>query len=318
MPISATPLPNRPEMIITTSARMAPTRALYRVRHLTRYRYGDWVPCSHHKLHLLPRTLPGQFCRRAQISVQPDPARRRDGHDYFGNPVTYVTLEQAHNDIDIVSELVVEVTRPPPPDLSATPAWDSLRTVARGLGGPGEADAIAQFTFDSPFVTAGPDLADYARPSLWPGRPVGEALQDLVRRIHNDFTFDPHATTIATPLSEVMAHRRGVCQDFAHVMIGAIRSFGLPARYVSGYLRTLPPPGQPRLIGADASHAWVSAWCGSDLWVDFCPTNNRIADTDYITLAWGRDFEDVSPVRGVIIGSAWHELNVAVDVEPLE
>ena len=162
-----------------------------------------------------------------------------------------------------------------------------------------------------------PGLTEYAKVSFTPGRPIAEAAFDLITRIHQEFVFDPVATTIATPLAEVLATKRGVCQDFAHLTIGCLRGLGLAARYVSGYLRTVPPPGKPRLVGADASHAWVSVWCGGDLWLDLDPTNGMRGSTDMVTLAWGRDYDDVSPMRGVLIGSGSQDLTVEVDVEPL-
>ncbi|MCW2247576.1 transglutaminase-like putative cysteine protease [Azospirillum fermentarium] len=289
---------------------------LYRCRHTTRYDYGEAVPVSHHMVHLAPRPRPGQTVHWHRLTVSPGAAVMAEVLDYFGNPVSYLAVQEPHRVLDITTQMEVTVDTPPPFDAAATPPWEAVRDEAAAVPGDRAAD-IVQFLFDSLLVRPLPEMTAYAAPSFPPGRPAGEAMVDLMRRIHADFTFDPMATTVATPLAEVMAKRRGVCQDFAHLLCGMLRGFGIPARYVSGYLRTLPPPGQPRLVGADMSHAWVSAWWGGG-WIDLCPTNNRLADADYITLAWGRDYDDVSPVRGVIIGGYGHHLTVEVDVEPLD
>lgn len=290
----------------------------YRCRHVTRYHYGEEVPVSHHMAHLTPRPHPLQRCRRSLLTVTPSPAVRTDLVDYFGNPMTYLAVQAPHNELTIAAESEIEVVAAPPWDLAATPAWEMLQINPHTRGEANDGGEIMQFAFDSVLVQADPELADYAAPSFEADRPIGAAAFELMRRIYHDFTFDPTATTISTPLAEVMANRRGVCQDFAHLLIGCMRSLRLPARYVSGYLRTLPPPGKPRLVGADVSHAWGSAYCGGGRWLDLCPTNGRIADQDFITLAWGRDFDDISPVRGVIHGSSRHGMRVEVDVEPLD
>ncbi|MGQ9370820.1 transglutaminase family protein [Azospirillum sp. A39] len=300
------PLPDPPD---------APAPALYRCRHVTAYDYGEAVPLSHHLVHLVPRPLPHQRCRSSRLSVEPRPTVRSDRTDYFGNPVTYIAVQEPHRRLTIAAEHVVEVTAAPPP--AGSPAWEEVRERLARLPDPDDAVDIAQYAFDSTLVRVTADLAAYAAPSFPPGRPVAEAACHLMHRIHTEFAFDPTATTVATPLAAVMANRRGVCQDFAHVLVGCLRARGLAARYVSGYLRTLPPPGQPRLVGADVSHAWASVWCG-DGWLDLCPTNDRIVDRDFITVAWGRDYDDVSPMRGVLVGGAGHGLSVQVDVEPLE
>lgn len=285
----------------------------YRCRHLTHYDYGDVVPVSHHLVHLRPRADARQRCHGFRLLVEgPNAPLTADHEDHFGNPVTYIAVQEPHRTLSITAESEMEVLPPAPLEPGDTPPWESL------VGGPGDAATVAQFAFDSALVRATPELAAFAQPAFPPGRPVAEAALELMRRIHADFTFDPTATTVATPLAEVLAKRRGVCQDFAHLLIGGLRAMELAARYVSGYLRTIPPPGRPRLVGADASHAWVSVWCGGDVWLDLCPTNGRIADEDYITIAWGRDYDDVSPVRGIILGGGGHGLTVQVDVEPLE
>lgn len=316
------PSPNRPDAAPPASppaTAPAPvpggTAVRYRAIHRTRYDYGEEVPVSHHLAHLQPRPHARQRCRRAHLTVGPAPAVRTDFSDYFGNPVTYVAVQEPHRYLEVCSEIEVEVRQPLPFDGAATPPWDELRHLARALSGADDSTLVGQFVFDSNLIKCSPDLAAYAKPSFPAGRPIGLAVIDLNTRIHREFAFDPTATTVATPLGEVLERRRGVCQDFAHLSVGCLRSLGLPARYVSGYLRTLPPPGKPRLVGADVSHAWLSAWCGGDTWIDLCPTNGRLADADFITLAWGRDFDDVSPVRGVILGGANQGLQVSVDVE---
>lgn len=290
----------------------------YRIRHVTSYDYGEDVPVSHHLLHLTARPHPRQRVRRSLLTVEPMPAVRSDRTDYFGNTVTYVAVQEPHRSFAITAESEVEVFAPRQFDPAVSPPWEEVRDSLGHLMGPDDGAEIGQYAFDSVLVVSSPALIDYARVSFPPGRPVAEAGIDLMHRIHKEFAFDPAATTVATPLHDVMRLRRGVCQDFAHVTIGCLRAVGLPARYVSGYLRTLPPPGRPRLVGADVSHAWASLWCGPMGWLDLCPTNDCIANQDFITVAWGRDYDDVSPARGVLLGGAGHGLTVSVDVEPFE
>jgi len=217
--------------------------------------------------------------------------------------------------VEASSELEVQAVAHP--IFSECPSWETVRDTVPSDHTPDGLDAY-QFVFDSIRVSAKPDLADYARQSFPRERPLLEAVFDLTTRIYQDFRFDPKATEVTTPVETFFEKRRGVCQDFSHLQIACMRSLGLPARYVSGYLRTLPPPGKARLVGADASHAWSSAWCPGFGWVDFDPTNNCIPTDGHITLAWGRDYSDVSPIRGVLLGGAKHSLKVGVDVMPLE
>jgi len=290
----------------------------YRTRHTTRYEYGEGVSVSQHIVHLLPRENPRQVCARAELSISPEPSVRNEWRDYFGNPEAYFAVQEPHRTLIIESRIELQVMPPAQFDPAATMSWEEVSKQVRSPRKPDAIDAN-QFLFDSVMVRASPELAEYAAPSFEAGRPAAEAALDLMRRIYNDFTFDSSATTVATPLTEVLEHRRGVCQDFAHLGVGCLRSMGLPGRYVSGYLRTHPPPGRPRLIGADMSHAWFSVWCGDEIgWLDLDPTNDKPVDADYITLAWGRDYNDVSPVRGVILGGWGHTLSVQVDVEPLD
>jgi transglutaminase-like putative cysteine protease len=288
----------------------------YRVRHSTRYRYGQPVTLSYHLAHLLPRNTDTQWVSAYRLEVSPPPASRREDVDYFGNPFVYFAYETPHNELTVETDLKITVTPRPAVAPEVTSDWLAL---VRMLAAPTGADIEAsEFSYDSALITSAPIFAEFARPSFPPGRPVLAGGIDLMKRIHRDFTFDATATDIATPLDEVMREKRGVCQDFAHLFIVAIRSLGLSARYVSGYIRTSPPPGKARLQGADASHAWTSLYCGDAGWIDLDPTNNLIVGTDHVTLAWGRDFDDVSPLRGVLTGGNPQVLKVGVDMEPLE
>jgi transglutaminase-like putative cysteine protease len=263
---------------------------------------------SHNVAHLTARNCPRQTCLRNEFWVSVAPAVSAAQLDFFGNPVRFFTIQEPHRELSVNAVNVVQVhpTEAPAP-------WDQARDLVRNGRETWMIDAY-QFVFDSPYVRCDPALADYALPSFPPGRPLLEAVLDLTRRIHSDFTFDPTATTVATPLTDVLSLRRGVCQDFAHLEIGCMRSLGLAARYVSGYLLTNPPPGQQRLVGADASHAWLSVYCPWSGWVDIDPTNNLIPGNEHIVLSWGRDYDDVSPIKGVILGGGPHTLTVAVDV----
>ncbi len=290
---------------------------IYRVRHLTTYNYLEPVLVAHHLAHLTPRSFAGQTCGRSAIRVTPTPATLDDqGTDYYGNPVTLFTLQDPHKKLTVEAVSRVEV-RPrilPAPD--ETPPWEWVADWLNNARGPEGLEAV-EFRFDSPFVRANDVLAAYAAPSFPAGRPILAALTDLTGRIFRDFTYDPSATTVATPLARVLTDRRGVCQDFAHLGIGCLRAMGLSARYVSGYLLTRPPPGQEKLVGSDASHAWLASYIPGFGWVDMDPTNDCLPGMEHITTAWGRDFGDVSPLRGVVLGGGDQSLNVAVDVEPI-
>jgi len=237
--------------------------------------------------------------------------------DYFGNATLFFTIQEPHPKLSVTAQNLVEVTPPilTPPD--QTIAWElAAANVSQNLSTEG-LDAY-QYVFNSCYIKVGTPLLEYSRPSFPPGKPLLECVLDLTRRINQEFQYDPQATTIATPLAEVLTHRRGVCQDFAHLEIGCLRALGLPARYVSGYLLTQPPKGQERLVGADASHAWLSVFCPGVGWIDVDPTNNQITQEKHITIAWGRDYEDVSPIKGIILGGGRHSVRVAVDVIPVE
>jgi transglutaminase-like putative cysteine protease len=287
---------------------------LYEVRHSTRYEYEADVTVSHHLLRLSPRALPHQRCLGFELQVDPSPSALHYHTDYFGNTVATLTIEYSHNTFSVESRSRVNIrpTTPPTP-ADETLAWDEYAVPPGDDITAGE-PMVQEYLFDSPLIRRHNDLLDYALPSFPKGRPVVEAVSDLTARIFADFAFDPKATTVATPLKDVLRLRRGVCQDFAQLQIGCLRSVGLPARYVSGYLETIPPRGKEKLVGADASHAWVSFFCPDIGWIDVDPTNNVFPSDRHITVAWGRDYSDVSPIRGVILGAGGHELKVSVDV----
>jgi len=285
----------------------------YQITHRTSYVYTSEVTVSQHIARLHPRTFPGQTCLAHELEIVPKPSQITTHKDYFGNTTHFFTIAGAHRELTVTTRSTAEVVAREWPQPDKTPAWETL-IEPRETSLPLEAH---EFIFPSAYVPHLPALADYARPSFPPGRPLLEAAADLMRRIFTEFTFDPTATTIATPLETVLQKRRGVCQDFAHLQIGCLRSLGLPTRYVSGYLETLPPPGKTKLVGADASHAWLQLYVPGFGWVDLDPTNNILAGARHITLAWGRDFDDVSPIRGVIEGGGKHSLSVAVDVSPI-
>lgn len=294
----------------------------YHVLHETRYDYGSPVSLSQQQLHLSPRILAWQQVEEQCVDIEPTPSWRRDGLDAFGNPVTWVAFHAPHDSLLIRSVMTVAVEPHLPGDLKNSPPWEAVRDrLAYDATDPQPADLDAtRFLFESPHVRIKHELADYAADCFPPGKPLLLCVQALMAKIFTEFTFDPEATTVSTPVLDVLENKRGVCQDFAHLMIACLRALGLAARYVSGYLLTRPPPGKPRLIGADASHAWVSVYVpGSEYgWVDFDPTNNLLPDTEHITLSFGRDFSDISPLRGIILGGGGAEPEVAVTVFPIE
>jgi transglutaminase-like putative cysteine protease len=290
--------------------------ARYRVEHETVYAYGAPVSTSQHVACLRPRDAPQQRAW-STVEVEPVPARVLRRVDYFGNRVDHFAVLGPHQELRVVGRSLVEVgPLPPPPDPEASPPWEEARD-ALVYRKDAPAPEAAEFAYASGYVSRDPELAEYARGSFTPGRPLLAAAIDLMRRIHAEFRFDPAATVITTPVRRVLLERRGVCQDFAHLQIGCLRSLGLSARYVSGYLLTDPPPGQARLVGADASHAWLSVHCPRAGFVDLDPTNDVLPAERHVTLAWGRDYGDVSPLRGVVLGGAESTLRVGVSVTPL-
>lgn len=285
----------------------------YAIDHTTTYKYRDEVSVSHHLARLRPRQLSGQRCLRHEQLVEPSPSAQSAHDDYFGNAVTFFAIHEPHAQLEVRARSEVVVSTADLPPFAETPSWESVRDGFREDVAPEDLDAY-EFVFDSALIKTTTEFAAYATESFPKQRPLLEGVADLTRRIHQEFTFDAKATSVATPLDEVFKSRRGVCQDFAQFQIACLRALGLPARYVSGYLETKPPPGRPRLAGADASHAWLSVYCPEAGWVDIDPTNNLTPANRHITVAWGRDFSDVSPVRGVILGGGEHALRVAVDV----
>jgi transglutaminase-like putative cysteine protease len=278
------------------------------VTHTTEYDYSESVAVAHHVARLKPRDLPHQECLRHELTIAPAPAVTSTHEDYFGNRVTFVAVQGAHTSLVIRARSTVSVTGPDLPRPCDTPPWEAA---ADRRAMPFEA---VEFVFDSTASQMQAVVEPYARASFPAGRPLLEGVIELTGRIHDEFTFDPRATTVATPLTEVFASRRGVCQDFARLEVACLRSLGIPARYVSGYMETVPPPGTPRLVGADASHAWLSVFCPGIGWIPGDPTNNLLPSDTHVTVAWGRDYNDVSPIRGVILGGGAHALHVHVDV----
>jgi transglutaminase-like putative cysteine protease len=288
-----------------------------RVRHETVYEYDELVTTSHHEIHLTPRDGASQVCLSHKVTIQPEPETLHERIDYFDNRACYFGIHEPHRTLEIVAESDVRVEGYSRSLILDRTSWEEVRDlVARSRRA--ESLEAYSFVFDSPYVRVQPELRSLATPSFAPGRSMLDAALDLTRRIFSGFTYERGATGVSTPLSEVLRDRRGVCQDFAHVAIGCLRSLGLPARYVSGYLLTAPPPGRPRLTGCDASHAWISTYLPNLGWIDFDPSNDMMADEGHVVVAYGRDFGDVTPVRGVILGGGHHALRVAVDVAPLE
>jgi transglutaminase-like putative cysteine protease len=290
---------------------------IYEVRHVTTYAYTAPVAMARSMLRLIPVDRPGQIVHAASLLVQPQPADSRDALDFFGNATRQILLTGGHRELRVTLMARIEVREPVPLVPLQTPAFETV-VVAAACHASLAADAPAHMLFPSRLTPFEPAIHAFAAESFPPGSPILAGAVDLMQRIRSDFTYDPTATDVATPLAEAFAKRRGVCQDFAQVMISGLRSLGIPAAYVSGYLRTLPPPGKPRLAGADATHAWVSVWCGPAIgWVGLDPTNAIRAGVDHIVLAIGRDYADVSPVDGTLTGTGGQKLAVAVDVVPL-
>ena len=289
----------------------------YRIVHRTTYKYTYSVSLGNHVGCLTPRSLPHHRCVSNEIRIDPAPATLSERVDYFGNHLSFFTVQEPHKRliVEARSEVVIDDDVKPWP--ATTIPWQEAAKLLPADRTP-EGMQAYQFVFESPRIRANEELAAYAAGSFTPGRQFAEALLDLTARIYRDFRFDSKATNVRTPTEEVFRKRRGVCQDFAHLQIACLRSLRLGARYVSGYLRTYPPPGRPRLVGADASHAWLSAYCPGAGWLDVDPTNNLVPSRGHVTLAWGRDYGDVSPLRGLILGGRDHTLKVAVDMKPLE
>jgi transglutaminase-like putative cysteine protease len=290
---------------------------IYRVQHTTTYTYTETVSICHNELRLRPRQGAQQRCLTHELHVQPTPAGWHQDTDFFGNHVTFLTVQEPHRCFAVTANSTVEVNAVGLPEYAATPAWEAVRDQLRQDRSASGLEAY-QYVFASPYITAWPAVRRFAAALFPPGRPLLEAVWELTQRIHTSFTYDTTATSISTPLREVFRARHGVCQDFAHLEIACLRSLGLSARYVSGYLVTQPLSGKPRLLGADASHAWLSVYCPGHGWVDVDPTNNVLPSDRHITVAYGRDYGDVSPIKGVFLGGGEHTMTVAVHATPIE
>ncbi len=309
----------------------------YRITHSTVYQYSQLVGLCQNEARLQPRDFWRQQCQTNLFDISPEPSDFHERRDFFGNRVAYFAIQQAHQRLVVtaVSEVTV-FPRQSRDDLANLITWEQVRDQLQGSGlvqpqlqtqsqsqsqqqdGYDELLDAKLFLLDSPMVITSVELANYAQSSFLPNRPLVHVVTDLMQRIHIDFTYDPSSTTIATPLSDVLHFRRGVCQDFAHLAIGCLRSFGIAARYVSGYVETQPVPGKQRLVGADASHAWFAVYVPGTGWLEFDPTNNAVPFDQHITLAWGRDYTDVTPLKGIAFGGGQHTLSVSVDVLRLE
>ncbi|MBN8998307.1 MAG: transglutaminase family protein [Rhizobiales bacterium] len=291
---------------------------LYDIRQVTHYRYALPVPFARQALRLLPVDRPGQRVIAADLAIRPAPTERDDGFDFFGNRITTVAFAFPHEELKLETRARVLVETPPLPDPAATPSIDVIREFAIAEADPSSRSPV-HFLFPSRLVGIDADIGAYAAESLAADRPILDGAFELTRRIKTDFRYDSQATDVTTRPAAAFAQRAGVCQDFAHIMIAGLRTLGLAAAYVSGFLRTEPPPGRPRLEGADATHAWVAVWCGREAgWIGLDPTNGVAAERDHVVLAVGRDYADAAPVDGVIVTSGDHSLDVAVDVVPVQ
>ena len=289
---------------------------IYDLRHRTTYSYEEPVTFARCVLRLTPRTSATQTVLANAMRVTPNPSDVRDGVGPFGEKTRTVVIDTPHTSLVIEAVSQVDVHAAPPPNPRASAPWEQVRGLSLGsrVLGP---DGPAAYVYPTRRTPAAPPITEYARQSFTAGRPIVEAAAELMTRIRDDFTYDPEATTVSTPALAAFTARHGVCQDFAHVMIAGLKGLGLPAAYVSGYLRTIPPAGKPRLEGADATHAWVSLWCGeAQGWIGFDPTNALIVQNDHIVLAVGRDYSDVAPIDGIILAPGAQTLKVEVDVIP--
>lgn len=288
----------------------------YAVSHRTAYQYRTPVAQSHHVVHLKPRMLPRQTLVHHSLLIDPAPVAMSDVVDYYGNLTTLLRIDETHTEFIVHARSTVDLAFAPFPDLMAGPAWEDVARLNWQPGGTMDIE-VSQFIARSRHVPYSDDIAAFARASFTPGRPILDGAMHLTQRIFSEFRFDAKATDVSTPVARVLEIKRGVCQDFAHLTLAVMRSLGLPARYVSGYLMTRPPPGQIKLKGADASHAWISVWSPYAGWIDFDPTNGIIPEREHITVAFGRDYDDISPISGVLLGGGEQTMVVAVDVEPI-
>ncbi|NHN88217.1 transglutaminase family protein [Acetobacter conturbans] len=286
---------------------------IYRVRHTTSYVYGRPVELAAHVLHLTPRDCPGQKLLWTSLECEPTPVRRQTGTDHFGNRIVWLFHETPHSRFDIVALSEVDVQFPEPPPVHMTASWEEIAVLAAS-----DPD-VSEFLFDGPMCAASPRVGAYVAQSFPPGRSVLEGLLDLNERVFREFRFSSGVTSLRTTPEEVLERREGVCQDFTHLILSGLRWLGLPARYTSGYIRTRPSPGQKRRLGADVSHAWVGVWLGPEYgWIGLDPTNGIVVRNEHVILGWGRDYSDISPVRGLILGGSGDTLRVGVDLVPVE
>jgi len=290
----------------------------YQIRHITRYKYAERVTRCYNLAHVVPRDTDRQRCIKTTVSVSPTPTRAQKRTNYFDNIAYHFEIQKSHTELEITADSEVQVEeRNHVNNLDLGATYSDVLAFLRDTLTPETIDA-RQYLLGSTMIEISADLAEYARPSFAPDRSLKSCVSDLTARIFNEFAYDPNSTTVATPLADVLAQKRGVCQDFAHFQIGCLRAMGIPARYVSGYIETLPKPGEKKLVGSDATHAWVSCFCPEEGWLEFDPTNNTQANSQHIVTAFGRDYFDVTPVRGVIFGGGRLPiLEVSVDVARL-
>lgn len=290
----------------------------YKITHTTTYSYEDPVAVCHNYVMLTPREDGSAQCHSHRLIVRPTPPISSKHRDFFGNTVHGFSIEENHKQLVVTSSSRVTVAPPNPPEDLQTEPWERVADRLADRSDP-QWLSVCPFLFDSPRIRRSPTFLAFAQESFGPQVPILAALRDLTQRVNKHFKYDTQATTVSTPTEDAFRSGRGVCQDYAQVQLACLRSLGIPARYVSGYLRTNPPPGKPRLIGSDQSHAWVAAYCGSELgWVDVDPTNRCFCSIDHVTVAWGRDYGDVVPMKGVFLGGGRHTLQVSVDVCPVE
>lgn len=289
----------------------------YDIHQTTAYSYDSLVPVARHVVRMVPVDRPHQRVVASHFTVEPEPVEWSETRDFFGNKVVHIRIETPHRSFTVKTRARVEVEAPPSMAPEAGPSWEAVCEVADASLDL-SALSPAHYLFASPAVPLSEPITRWTAESFPPGRPMLAAAIDLMHRLHDDFTYDPRATDVSTPPLDAFEMRAGVCQDFAHIMIAGLRGLGLPAAYVSGFLRTEPPPGQERLQGADATHAWVAVWCGEEIgWQGLDPTNALLATTDHVILALGRDYTDVAPIGGVVLGSGEQTLTVEVDVIPI-
>ena len=290
----------------------------YKITHTTTYDYKSPVHVCHNLVLQTPREDGFLRSLKHKIQVSPKPDTFNHRRDFFGNQLVAFSVEQSHRQLVVTARSKISLSAKPEPLVEQIPSWQQLTQAIRQQQDPRWLEASA-YLYDSPRIHRDHQFAEYAKPSFTTDRPIVEAVLDLTKRINCDFVYDPVATKVHTSPQEAFQLRRGVCQDFAHVQIACLRSLGVPVRYVSGYLRTMPPPGKPRMVGADQSHAWLSAYCGGQVgWIEFDPTNKCICSLNHIPVAWGRDYDDVAPLRGVFLGGGQHTIKVSVDVAPYD